>query len=405
MLLSFMKYLNLNTIDEVPIYTDETQIPNGYGLNINGFILTASHVVQNVNFIKIKNKSYIIDIIIDEYDIAILKEPDKNINYNVFLNDLNKYINNNNKISNIDNLQNKYCYIRDLKINYEDIECDYIKTNIFPPLPVFIFSSDTSINYSGYSGSPVLYKNNVYGLLISQDINTNKIKVLPLEIIYYILKNYIMNFMIFHYMPINIKENVITNNFRNLIKDDIIYKINDILIENNMIYDDRIQNLIPIDTYLILNGFKNIKVEYYRNTKTKKKLHTINIQLKIFNYKNISLNFRDTKKYKEIKDVIFSELSEEYILELYQKNIKIINNIYDNLYLNSKIIFLKNINNQLIKEKLEKNNINFNNELYILNKISGRKINNLDDLERYKDFKNITIEIIDSKMNNIKIKI
>ena len=400
-----MKYLNINTIDEVRIYTDNTNIPNGYGLNINGIVLTAYHVVQNVNFIKIKNIDFIIDVIIDEYDIAVLRESDKTINYDLFLSSLKKYVNDNNKISNIEKLHNIYCNIQDLKIKYEDIECDFIKTNIFPPIPIFVFSSDTSDDYSGYSGSSVLYKNNIYGLLISQDVQTNKIKVLPIEIIYYILNNYVKNLMVFHYIPINIKDNVITNNFRNLIKNDIIHKINDIIIENNMIYDNRIQNLIPIETYLIINGFKDIKIQFYRNTRNGKRLHNTNIRLKVFSYKNITLNFRDTQKYKEINNIIFSELSEEYILELFHKNIKVSDDIYENLYSNTKTIFMKDINDKLLRRKIEKNNIDLNCELYILNKISGRKINKLDDLEKYKEFKNITIELIDSKMNNIKIKI
>jgi hypothetical protein len=163
--------------------------------------------------------------------------------------------------------------------------------------------------------------------------------------------------------------------------------------------------LIPIETYLIINGFKDIKIQFYRNTRNGKRLHNTNIRLKVFSYKNITLNFRDTQKYKEINNIIFSELSEEYILELFHKNIKVSDDIYENLYSNTKTIFMKDINDKLLRRKIEKNNIDLNCELYILNKISGRKINKLDDLEKYKEFKNITIELIDSKMNNIKIKI
>jgi len=286
-----------------------------------------------------------------------------------------------------------------------DIECDYIKTNIFPQLPVFIFSSDSDIDYSGYSGSAIISKNNLYGILISENINDGKITCLPIEIIYNILKNYIHNKMNFYYIPINIKNNIVCNNFRNLVKNDIIYKINDIELNNDMIYDKDLDNEVPYDTYLMLNGFTNIKIEYYRNNLKNKKKYTINIRLKVFSYKYVSFDFRDKNLDYDINGVIFSELSEERLIEMYKQNITIPKNLYDMLHSTNKIIFIKDILNSEIKEKFIKNNINIFKELYIINKISGKNLKNINDLNNFKNNKNITFDILNSNMNSIKIKI
>lgn len=401
-----MKYLNINTIEEVAIYTDDTNIPAGYGVYINDLILTAYHIVHNKSFIKINmNDNVLIDILIDEYDIAILKKPDKIINYDSFLLDLKLYINNNNKIKNINFYKDNIFKLKNQNINMIDIECNYIKTNIFPPLPVFIFSSNSNIDYAGFSGSAIISKNNLFGILISENINNGKITCLPIEIIYNILENYIHNNMNFYYMPINLKNNIVSNNFRNLIKNDIIYKINNILLNNDMLYDNNLENDIPYDTYLILNGFTDVKIEYYRNKSKSKKKYMINIKLKIFSYKYVSFDFRDKNINYDINGIIFSELSEEKLVELYKKNISIPKNLYDKIYSSKKIIFIKDIINFEIKQKFIKNNINIFNELYIVNKISGKQLNNINDLNNFKNNKNITFDMLNSNMNSIKIKI
>jgi hypothetical protein len=401
-----MKYLNINTIKEVSIYTDDTNIPSGYGIYINDVILTACHIVHNKSFIKINiNEIVMIELIIDEYDIAILKKIDKIINYDSFLIDLKSYINNNNKIKNINSYKNNIFKLKNENINMIDIECDYIKTNIFPQLPVFIFSSNSDIDYSGYSGSAIISKNNLFGILISEKINDGKLTCLPIEIIYYILQNYIHNKMNFYYMPINMKNNIVCNNFRNLVKNDIIYKINNIELNNDMIYDNNLENDIPYDTYLILNGFTDIKIEFYRNNPKNKKKYMINIKLKVFSYKYVSFDFRDKNINYDINGVIFSELSEEKLIEMYKQNIIIPKNLYDMLHSTKKIIFIKDIINYEIKDKFIKNNINIFNELYIINKISGKQLNNINDLNNFKNNKNITFDMLNSDMNSIKIKI
>jgi hypothetical protein len=202
-------------------------------------------------------------------------------------------------------------------------------------------------------------------------------------------------------MPLVIDNNISKNNFRNIMKNDIIYSINDIKINNNMIFDNDINSEIPIDTYIILNGFKNIRIEYSRNKNNNNKKYNTTLLLKEFNYKDLSLNFKDHYIDYNLNNFIFSELSEEIILQKYKNNIKINDNIYDNLYSHKKI-YLKNIIN-IKKEYI--NDINIDNQLYILYKISGKKIKNIKEIKNYTKYKNITIDLIDINMNNIKIKI
>lgn len=404
-IVSLFKYLSINYITCIPIYIDDNKEPNGYGMVIDDIVLSAYHVVRNSNKIIINDKKYKIELYIDEYDIVILNKTNNIINYDYFLNKLNTYIIY--KIKNFESIVNKTFNILDKKIILDDLQCNHVVTNIFPPVPVYIFSSIIeNFDYSGYSGSMIRFKNNVLCMLISENIETKKITGLPLEIIYKILKGYINNNMKFYYLPIILTDNILQNNFRTLVKNDQIKTINNQEIENNMIYDIDLNNKILLDTYILLNGIQKVYIEYYRNYKKKKKEHKNNISLKVFNYKNISINFRDTDIDIDISNLLFSELSEERIINMYNKNIKIPNNIYDNIF-TSKKIFLKNIidSDYKLNRYLLNNNIDISNEIYILDKISGKKIRNIKDIEKFTKYKNITIELINTNMDNIKIKI
>jgi hypothetical protein len=399
-LVSFIK--KLNKTNQIEIYTDDSNEPNGYGIYIDDIVLTLYHIIKDSDFIKIKETNYIIDTYIEEYDIAILRKPDKNIDYSIFLDNLNKLCEF--KISNYNEYRDNTFSIMNnrIKLSLNDIECKHIVSNIFPSIPVFIFSSDNNDKIvNGLSGCSIELNKSILGLLVSKNINTNDITCISIEIIYKILSSYINNNMKFYYMPLVIINNISKNNFRNIMKNDIIYSINDININNNVIFDDDINSEIPIDTYIILNGFKNIKIEYSRNKKNNNKKYNTTLLLKEFNYKDLSLNFKDYKTDYNLNNFIFSELSEEIILEKYRNNIKINDDIYNDLY-SYKKIYLKNIIN-IQKEYID--DINIDNQLYILYKISGKKIKNIKEIKNYTKYKNITIDLIDINMNNIKIKI
>jgi len=397
-----LKYLAPTQVEQVPIYINKNQ--SGYGILVNGVVLTAYHVVENSGTITVKNIIYDIYIFIDEYDIAVLKKPDKNVDCDDFLERLKTYTNYS-KINTCMSHIGKPFNIQNTEIILDDIECGYIRTNIFPPVPTLGFSFDTDENLEGYSGSIITRHNVPYGILISQNINTKKITGMSLEIIYRILYYYIKNNMKFYCFPVDLKDNIINNNFRNLMKNDIIYKINEIELRENTIYDDNLKSDIPYDTYILINGLKNIQVEYYRRNKNNSKSHVTNICLREFEYKYVSLSYRNTGKKYQLNSLVFSELSEETIVKMFNDKIKILDNLYEKLYSRKKMIYLANIENEDVQSKFKEKNVDLRSELYILNKISGKKINNLDDLEKYKSSKTIKVELYDSSMNNIKIKI
>lgn len=392
---------NLNIVyNNVQIYTDNTDIPVGYGIEINNIFLTSYQVIYGLNSIYINKNNVETFVAIDEYDIALLKKKgDNNVNISKFLlilHDMIQHV----TMRDIDKYKNNKFYIDNKPIEMMDIECSQIKTNIFPLLPVFIFSSTE--NFEGYGGSVIKDNNgNAYSMLISQNIKTYELTTLPLETMYYILNNYMANNMKFHCFPINMKNNYVNNSFRNIDKNVYITKINDIDVQNDLIFFDKINDFIPYETYILLTGYTSLKIEYIKNRKT----YVTNVKLKEFDYDDITINFRDHNKDCDVCHIVFSELSEEKMIELHNKNILMPRNMYDNIYSNDKIIYIKNINDSKIQTKLNQLGIDLEKELYIIKKISGKKMKNIDSFEQIKNNKNITIDMFNSHMGTIKIKI
>ena len=162
------------------------------------------------------------------------------------------------------------------------------------------------------------------------------------------------------------------------------------------------------DSYILLNGLKNIKIKLSRTTKIYKKFHTILINTRELKYYDLFLNYKDINKDNYVlKSIEFSKLSEEYLIECIHNKINIPNIDYDNIYIFKKMIYIKNICDINIQKKFNEANIDINNNIYILSKISGKNVNNINDIIKFNDcnYKCITIEIIDPKQNKIKIKI
>jgi hypothetical protein len=146
-----------------------------------------------------------------------------------------------------------------------------------------------------------------------------------------------------------------------------------------------------------------------------KKIKTINIDLLNYDFVNIKFNFKNSDNKVIIKDYVFKELSEEYLLINIHKNIPDIN--YDDIYKNKKMIYLEAINNTS-NYPLDKINtdkkvdldrdidiVDLDNNIYILNKISGHKIYTLNNINKYKTNNQMIIELIDPFNRKIKIKI
>jgi hypothetical protein len=197
------------------------------------------------------------------------------------------------------------------------------------------------------------------------------------------------------------KNNIVQSNYNFLIKDNIIMKINNIDINNDIIYDNKLKIYMLYSTYIIINGLKNIYIEYCRNTKKGKIIKKNTLYLKELNKNNLFMNYKiiESKNIK-LKDLIFSELSEEFLIKCINNSINIPDIDYNLIYTQYKYIYLKYINVS------EYNNVlKIPDNIYILNKISGKQIKKINDINKFNKNKSITIELIDPFNNIIKIKV
>lgn len=394
--------LNITDLNIIKIYSDNNNF-NGHGLFLDGFILTAQHVVNECNNIFINNKKYINIIDIDEYDISVLKDINDNRTINNFIKIFKNILNKTIKISNMLEKTNNICSINnDLNdiLKYKKICSTNIKTNLYPQILIYEYENpDINRNFEGMSGSIIYYKNKLMSLLIGG--RDNNIIALPIDIIYNILYYYVKNNMKLYYCPFIIKNNIVQYNYNFLIKDDIILKINNIEIDNDIIYDNKFKIKMLYSTFIIINGLNNIHIEYCRNTKKGKIIKKNSMYLNELNNNILFMNYKikDSENIK-FKDMIFSELSEEFLINCIHNNINIPNIDYNLIYRQTKYIYLRYINKSKYSDILK-----IPDNIYILNKISGRKIKNISDIQKFNKYNLITIELIDPFNNTIKIKV
>jgi hypothetical protein len=159
------------------------------------------------------------------------------------------------------------------------------------------------------------------------------------------------------------------------------------------------------DTYILMNGFDFVDITLYRNIQKTKKEYKINVKTKYLTYKDLSLNYRDINLSTICNSIELSELSEEYLIDCISQGIKIPEINYDNIYNKKKIIVLKNIHNDIIKNAFLSKGLDINSHVYILNKISGKYIKHIEEVNMYNKYNRITFEFIDDKHKKIKIKI
>jgi len=419
------KLLNLNTsCDNVPIIVNNGQDINGYGITFGNYVLTLFHVIEDTHIIKINNIQYYSILNIDEYDIAILIKESNNNSINDFLIEFKEFIDNLViKIDSIERYKDDIFNFNKNKLKFNEIRHIHPRTNLLPSIPMYVFNTlhdtlhDTLNNtlqnkdYGGYSGHSINYYNMYTCLIGFERIETGEIVGLPFQIIYQIVKSYLLNNMKFYHLPIIVNDNsCIIHGFRNIVKNDIIIKINDIDVLNNILIDPILNIEMSYDTYILLNGFTNLNIKLYKiynklDYKSKKE-NIINIRLKEFNYSNLFLNYKQLDiKNQKINFIEFEELSEQYLIDCMNNSIKVIDVNYNEIYCNNKLIYIKKIYNMELLELFKKNGFNFESELYILNKVSGKKIKKIEDLNQYNQYKSLTIDFLDSNNNNIKIKI
>jgi len=398
----------------VPIYVDDYSNIVGYGLEIKYFVLTAFHVVENSTIIVIRKKKYKLLFNLDEYDIAILIEEHRNNTLENFLSlfftfikqdiinikDYNKY--NNQQFELFDKTN----------IIFDDICLSHLKTNIMPSIPIYTYNvqdKDYYRDFSGFSGSSIKFNDRYSSMVISQKASSREITGLPYDIIYNILYSYSINKCLYYFPVVLDENNKCTNHYNLLYINDQIVEINNIIVENdNLMFDSNLGIHIKYDTYILLYNTEHIGIKIKRKTKKYDKIYLYKIKLKEFKYKNIFINYKnklsiDTKEY--IRSLEISELSEEFLIQCIHNNIAIPEINYQFAYNNKKLLYISDITDFNVYYEFEKNKINIRNNIYILNKISGKKINNINDIQKYINSEKLTIELLDSNSNIIRIKI
>ena len=388
---------------------------DGKGLKIGDYILTLNHIIDKCNHIYVNSIKYYNICNIDVYDICVFGIHDDDKLINDFMLNLEYFIRDRClKLIYNSNYQYKSfkIYNKTINLKYDKIDNINLKSYIYPPIPMGIFNiTDISENEldilcaSGISGNVLLSDDKYFGMIVSQN-SDKSLEILPFEIIYDIIKSYYNNAKNFLYLPLTIDNNVNQERFGKILKNDYIIRINNKLLNENNIFIDRYDISIPYQTYILMyNNINNISnntinIEIIRNKKNIRITDTISIQLHKYNFKKIFLNFKKNDYTENIFNCIFKELSEEFLIENNYKDICEIK--YNNIYNKKKLIYLDNID---INNNISIPELDMKNTIYILNKISGHKINNLNDITKYMNNKQITFELLDPNNNIIKIKL
>ena len=425
-------------------FDEELRITRGFGILVEisskFYIITCFHIIGQVNmeiFAIASNNNNIfttiplkITKIIQELDIVVLEFSNKSQeneftyfqknDFDMKIDDIIKYK---------QNIKLEYYTINDLiiendfikntiPINDIVIENDFLKSIIIPKIPLLKYTCNLE-NLNGLSGSILRIDNNIIGMTTSY--NNMKLEAIPMILLYNLVNaslNYDGNILsVFHFCSkvVDIEEN--NNNVTchyivdckntsyqiNMMKKNFKFKINDIIYKLNnknfteigTIYDDLLGCELTIDTYMMIMTFCNItiKIDLYRKINEEHTLISYNLYGKSFD--NIyNVNIFNNHKYLYWKGFIFTELSEELILNLNHSGIILTGDIFENykrIHDNkTKIVILIDIDykvlnkktlNQLINIKLPYIKYNNGYTLFILEKIGNNKILSLIDLK------------------------
>jgi hypothetical protein len=392
---TLLKFLGLyNTFNQIDLYIEDLSIPVGKGIKIDRYVLTLYHITKDRNMYINKNYDITYKSIfkIEEYDIDILCDTNKSVDDLIEKLGEIKYL----KIADIitDNITK--VYRSDLLLKFIEIKCTELTSTLFPPIPIIMFNIYNrrllgEYELEGLSGSIVYDNDKIIGILTS-NYNDN-IEILPFEFIFDIIIN--NHKFGRRYCSIVFDNNKIIYKIQNFNKNDRVININDVRIdEENNIYYQKYNLNIPVHTYLLLYDETHVIFHIERLIKNIKKIFTINYKINVFK-NNLLINFRENNKFIDMKGIIIKELSEEYIKKSIDKKIGTID---DNIYTNKKLLYVDKISNISV-------DIDYKNNIYILNKISGHKINNINQINKYISQNKCTLELICPDDSIIKINI
>lgn len=427
----------------------DNKTSQGFGvfMKISGtvYVITHFHIIGSVNVgvnAYFPNKRGTITKIpltvfktIPELDIALLKlesishqqivdyYTDENI---ANINDIINITNNINLIvSNINASRNKIIN-HSLQIEKSSIEIalDHLKSAIVPEIPLLKYTCDIdkygldcfdNDTLSGLSGSVLISGKLLLGMTVGY--NNMKLEAIPMIIIYKLAQGMINNkdgeltslyfnskictlntdtfrSLTCHYVTdgknIAYQSKIYKKDFK-IKEGDLIYQINDNnFTKNGKIYDSQIGYEIPIDTYIMLNCYMNstIKISLYR----KQKMITNEIYGKKFD-DVYDVNIFNNHKYLHWKGFIFTELSEEFMLNSISLGYNLTGNVFEQYNKitgsKNKIIILIDIDYKTLKDDISDSlksiglpyikNIN-GYTMFVLDRIGTKKIINLEDL-------------------------
>jgi len=323
--------------------------------------------------------------------------------YNLTNLEFNNFINYNNE----NKLINYVYYKNNEKIKiykFLNLELKWVdKWFNLPPIPYFFDYSDDNIKKPGM---PVYIKDELLGI-ISENNNNNVIITPIISIIRSLqyLDNKILNKFSFNTITIklNFLRNEINYDYGLLVLDNEINSINEVKKKNiicsfnNLKINSQgniiINNLnIPYKSYIWLLNENYVNINILKtNYKLKeviqnKEINDINISMKtklnLINYKFNNINYAlsvDDINYIKIFNNYYVELNENLLFEFKDyllNNDKIINELFENQFLNKKIIIKININSKILNFY---SNDNIDKLINEKNQISNLNINLIQD--------------------------
>lgn len=410
------------------------------------YVVTCSHIIGKVNMevnTYANNKKqiftkYPLELVkvIDELDIAILKfkndSCENDVDYNIRSNSIGKI---SEAIQRKTEIKLVYSVVKglnnsvvtsEINVNKFEVHNDYLKSIIIPKIPIYKFvigigqiPNQRDNDIEGLSGTMLVIDDKPVGMTMSY--NNSKLEAIPIEILYEFVTRFLKNQtakMSSFYFCSNVVEMInsddkidvchrivddkdITYANTNTKKDfrfkenDIIYSINNNKFTvNGTIIKQELDYELPLDTYLMLYCYgTSVTFQIYRITGNTYKTIVCNLEGQPFG--NVySINISASNNYLYWEGLIFTELSEELIINMNTSGIQLVGKYFEkNKIINSnmsKIIVLVDIDYRLVNNELTNTfkqlglpYVKYKNgyTLFILEKIGQKKITSLNDLE------------------------
>jgi hypothetical protein len=319
-----------------------------------------------------------------------------------------------------------------------DTVCDICSSSLFPPVPMIAIKYIEGIDKET-SGAPVFQSNKLIGIISHYNNNTNNVLVLPTYYIKYLIE--LINKKIYDktlktiYLDTNIctletvkgTENLlmINDNYnisypgkKQLKNNHFIKKLNNMPFNNDgKVFCNKTKIWIPLNTYILLHNDCDIfKFNIVQIENETCKESTVNINpLQVIDASNINIYTSD--KFLIWNNLVFTELSEELLIDYNNKGISIIGTSCTKFknYTGKTIVLIDIIYKDLdddIKKIYDSYGLPLVNEngrnyyLPYVSKINNKKIDSLETMEKVlqtNEIITINFELGNDKPN-IKIK-